>query len=118
MNPMLRRVRLELARCHEFPAGSAARGYELTLPLAKDGTLDRELWHKHRSETRFRRFWGDDEAIGQVTHRHQGWTLVFDEGGEAEAIFKAESHRFGVGDYVSIKERDGVTRTFHIVSVT
>lgn len=115
---MLRKVRLEVARGHEFPEGSAAHGYELTLPLATDGALDRELWHKHRKETRFRRFWGDEEARGHLAHGHQGWALAFDDGsGGAEIIFKAETHRFVAGDYVSIKERDGVTRTFRITSI-
>lgn len=115
---MLHRVRLELARCHDFPNGSTAHGYELTLPLAKDGTLDRELWQKHRKESAFRRFWGDDEALGQLTHRHAGWALLFHDGGDAEVIFQAEKHHFVAGDYVSIKERDGATRTFRVASVT
>jgi hypothetical protein len=115
---MLRRVRLELARCHEFPEGSAAHGYELSLPLARDGTLDRELWQKHREEAGFRRFWGEEDDVrGHVAHRRKGWALVFDADGADEAIFKADAHRFADGDYVSITERDGVTRTFRIASV-
>lgn len=115
---MLRKVRLEVARGHEFPEGSASHGYELTLPLAKDGALDRELWHKHRKETIFRRFWGDDEARGHLSHGRNGWALAFDDGsGGAEVILKADTHRFVAGDYVSIKERDEVTRTFRIASI-
>jgi hypothetical protein len=114
---MLRRVRLEVARCHEFPEGSAAHGYELTLPLAQDGSLDRALWHKHRQETGFRRFWADEETSGHLTHGRQGWALVFDDAGTAEVILKADTHRFVEGEYVSIKEGDGMTRTFRIASV-
>lgn len=115
---MLRKVRLEAARGHEFPEGSTTHGYELSLPLAKDGTLDRELWQKHRKETGFRRFWGDDEARGHLSHGRSGWALVFDDGsGDAEVILKADTHRFVEGEYVSIKERDEVTRTFRIASI-
>jgi hypothetical protein len=32
-------------------------------------------------------------------------------------IFRADTHHFAVGDYVSIKEQDGVTRTFRIAAV-
>lgn len=115
---MLRKARLELARCHEFPEGSTAHGYELTLPLKKDGSLDSAFWQQHRREATFRRFWGDEEAIGHLAHGRQGWSLAFDDGsGEAEVIFKAEAHRFLGGEYVSIKERDGVTRTFRIATL-
>jgi hypothetical protein len=116
---MLRKVRLEAARGHEFPDGSASHGYELALPLAVDGALDRETWQKHRKECRFRRFWaGEDDAVGHLAHDRGGWRLVFDDGSEAaEVIFKADAHRFASGEYVSVKERDGVTRTFRIAAV-
>ncbi|HXZ01174.1 MAG TPA: hypothetical protein VEI03_14330 [Stellaceae bacterium] len=115
---MLRKVRLEAARGHEFPEGSAKHGYELALPLSPDAALDRDFWLKHRAECSFRRFWGDEEAHGHLAHGGQGWRLVFDDtSGDAEVIVKAEAHRFIGGEYVSIKERDGVTRTFRIASV-
>lgn len=115
---MLRTVRLELARCHEFPEGSRAHGYELRLPLAADATLDRGSWQKHRSGNSFRRFWSDEEDRGHLTHNRKGWWLVFEDGGgDAEVILQADTHRFASGEYVSIKERDGVTRTFRIASV-
>ncbi|MGO8918504.1 MAG: hypothetical protein ACLQJR_21600 [Stellaceae bacterium] len=116
---MLRKVRLEAARSHEFPEGSATHGYELALPLSPDATLDRDLWLKHRAESRFRRLWGDEEEMrGHLAHGGQGWRLVFEDGsGDAEVVVKADKHRFVAGEYVSIKERDGVTRTFRIASI-
>jgi hypothetical protein len=33
-------------------------------------------------------------------------------------IFKGDQHRFVTGEYVSITERDGVTRTFRVAAVT
>lgn len=118
---MLRQVRLEAARCHEFPDGSATHGYDLALPLSAAAMLDRDLWLKHRKECRFRRFWaGEEDAGGHLAYDRGGWRLAFDDGagaGAAEVIVKADAHHFAAGEYVSIKERDGVTRTFRIASV-
>lgn len=39
---MLRRVRLELARDHDFPIGSRERGYDFIAPLDSQGHIDLE----------------------------------------------------------------------------
>jgi hypothetical protein len=125
---MIRHVRLEVARCHEFPEGSREHGYELALPLTADGRLDRESWLTHRDSVGFRRFWDDEEERGVLKHARRGWTLSFAPGSFApgsfapgtdddEVIFKGDEHRFAEGEYVSIKERDGITRTFRVASV-
>jgi len=115
---MIRQVRLELARCHEFPDGSSDHGYELALPLMAGGRLDRETWLAHRDSVGFRRFWGGDEERGEIKHARRGWSLAFASGtDDDEIIFKGDEHRFAEGEYVSIKERDGVTRTFRVVTV-
>jgi hypothetical protein len=115
---MIRRVTLELARCHEFPEGSSEHGYELSLPLTRDGRLDRDAWLKHRDGVGFRRFWGGAEETGQLRHGRRGWTLAFDSGkDDDEVIFKGDVHRFVEGEYVSIEERDGILRTFRVASV-
>ncbi len=72
---MIKHVRLELARCHEFPDGSDHHGYELALPLTADGYLDREAWLKQRDDVGFRRFWGDDEESGVLKHARRGWSF-------------------------------------------
>jgi hypothetical protein len=115
---MIRHVRLEAARCHEFPEGSQEHGYELALPLTADGRLDRESWLTHRDSVGFRRFWDGGEEQGVLKHARRGWTLSFAPGtDDDEVIFKGDAHRFAEGEYVSIKERDGVTRTFRVVTV-
>lgn len=115
---MIRHVRLEMARGHEFPEGSSDHGYELSLPLTADGRLDRETWLKHRDSVDFRRFWGGEDERGQLKHGRRGWTLAFAPGtDDDEVIFKGDEHRFADGEYVSIKERDGVTRTFRVAAV-
>ena len=35
----------------------------------------------------------------------------------AEVIFKGDRHRFIEGEYVSIRESDGITRTFRVAAV-
>ena len=34
-----------------------------------------------------------------------------------KSIFKGDQHRFAEGEYISIKERDGITRVFRVASV-
>jgi hypothetical protein len=116
---MLRKVRLELARCHDFPEGSRRHGYELTLPLNAAGKLDRAGFDKDRQSAGFRRFWGDEEdRHGMLVHHRAGWQLSFAGGeGADEVIFRGDQHRFVIGDYVSIKELDGETRTFRVAAV-
>jgi hypothetical protein len=113
---MIRWVRLELARCKAFPEGSSDHGYELHLPLTAKGNIDHH-WLKRRDEAVFRRFWGSEEEQGKLRHGHGGWMLSFGEGANDEVIFKGDSHRFVEGEYVSIRERDGVTRTFRVAAV-
>lgn len=115
---MLRKVQLELARCHEFPAGSREHGYELEVPLTSSGRLDHESWLKHRHAATFRRFWGDEERRGELRHDRRGWIFSFAaDNAEDEVIFKGDEHRFVADEYLSIKEHDGVTRTFRVASV-
>jgi hypothetical protein len=115
---MMRTVRLELARCHDFPKGSKNHGYELRVPLTWGGRLDAKAIPENRDEVTFHRFWGGEDALGHVRHGQRGWVLSFGPGGEAdELIFRGDQHRFTTGEYVSIEERDGQTRTFRVTSV-
>ena len=117
----LMRVRLELARDHEFPNGSRDRGYEFAAPLTDSGHLDPAEWRKHRERCRVKRFWtGEKDEIGHLVHRRGGqWAFDYDpnRSDDDEPGFKFGSHRFVPGEYVSITEHDGVQRTFRIVSV-
>ena len=114
---MMRTVRLELARCHEFPEGSAVHGYEMHLPIRSDGRIDRGSWPKCKSNSDFRRFWGGEEERGRIKHGAAGWTLSFAGSEPEEVIFRGDDHQFLTGEYVSIMERDGITRTFKVASV-
>jgi hypothetical protein len=119
---ILRRIRLELARDHEFPNGSSERGYDFLAPLDEQGHIDRDAWQELRTRCRVRRFWGGEpEEIGHLVHkRGNAWAFHYDVHGDAahdESGFRFDRHSFIPGEYVSIKEQDGVLRTFRVKSV-
>jgi hypothetical protein len=122
---VLKRIRLNLARSKEFPAGSARRGYEFVAPLDASGHIDPGLWRKYRERCRVRRFWDDEEdQVGHVVHRpggkdHGRWVFTY-EGmvvEDEEAGYRFGTHAFIPGEYVSIRDEDGALHTFQVVSV-
>jgi hypothetical protein len=117
----LKSIRLELARDPEFPEGSARHGYEFKAPLDKAGHIDAAEWKKHRQFCAVRRFWGaeDDEYGHVIRTKSGGWAFHYDiaGAGEDEPGYRFQSHGFKPGEYVSITEHDGRTRTFKVVSV-
>ena len=119
---MLRRVRLELARDHEFPNGSSERGYDFIAPLDRQGHIDLKAWRELRDRCRVRRFWAHErEEVGHVVHKvGKTWAFHYDIHGDPshdEAGYRFDSHAFLPGEYVSIKEQDGVLRTFLVKAV-
>jgi hypothetical protein len=118
---MLRRVRLELARDHDFPNGSSAHGYDFIAPLDRQGHIDLNAWRELRARCRVRRFWGNErEEVGHIVHqRGRSWAFHYDVHGDPsrdEAGFRFDSHAFLPAEYVSIREQDGVLRTFRVKS--
>ncbi|MDJ0610305.1 MAG: hypothetical protein QNJ67_15115 [Kiloniellales bacterium] len=118
----MKKIRLTLARDHDFPQGSDRHGYEFVAPLTDDGHIDAEAWRQHRDACRVRRFWaGEDEEIGHLVHtRGRSWAFHYDISGDVdddEAGFKFDSHQFLPGEYVSITEHDGRLRTFRIAHI-
>ncbi len=116
----LKRIRLELARDHDFPDGSPDRGYDFIAPVGEDDHLLPLEWRKNRDRCRVRRFWAGEEEMGRLVHRHGGtWAFDYDPRATAddEPGYRFDKHRFAPGEYVSLKEHDGVLRTFRIVSV-
>jgi len=116
------KIRLELARCAAFPEGSASRGYLLTLPLGEDGALDSTPGKVLADNYRFERFWeGEETARGHIERHGHGWSLAFEDGSADpghEPIFRPEGHSFRLGEYLSIRERDGEMRTFRIAALS
>lgn len=116
----LKRIRLELARDHDFPDGSRERGYDLIAPIDDNDHLVAEEWRKECAKCRVRRFWAGEEELGRLVHKRGGtWAFDYDPTAEEddEPGFRFDQHRFAPGEYVSLKEHDGVMRTFRIVSV-
>jgi hypothetical protein len=119
-NAKLKTIRLNLARSHDFPAGSSTHGYRFTAPLDAEGHLDAELWRSQREHCRVVRFWGDEEDdIGHLVHHGTGWGFHYDIDGDEgdEAGFKLGGHRFVPGEYVSIRDDHNQTHTFQVVTV-
>ena len=73
----LKRIRLELARSEQFPAGSFRHGYEFVAPLDSSRHIDIHQWKKLRDHCRVRRFWADEEQMGRLVHRPGGEEHAF-----------------------------------------
>ncbi len=116
------KIRLELARDHDFPSGSPNHGYEFTAPLNETGHIDPAEWHKERDHCRVVRFWqGEEDEVGHLIRKPGGsWAFHYDILGDEdddEAGYRFGDHAFAPGEYVSIKEHDDVLRTFRVVTV-
>ena len=119
-----RKIRLELARDHEFPDGSRHHGYEFVAPLDANDRIDAGEWSKERARCRVRRFWeGADDEIGHVVRKPGGnWAFHYDINGDEdddETGYRLGDHRFRIGEYISVRDHDDDRlRTFRVVSVT
>ena len=117
----LQRITLTLARSKEYPNGSAAHGYEMVAPIDGSGHLDAREWAKAKEACTIRRFWADEEIdLGHLVHRGGpkggSWAFTYDIAGDEddEAGFRFGAHSFNMGDYVSIRDEDGVMHTFTV----
>jgi len=118
----LKRIRLELARDHDFPGGSNEHGYEFTAPLRDDGKIDAAAWKNQRDKCRVRRFWGEEaDEVGHLVRKPGGsWAFHYDILGEEdddETGYRFGDHAFELGEYVSILEHDDQLRTFRVVRI-
>jgi hypothetical protein len=116
----MKRIKLELARDHEFPQGSSERGYEFAAPLDEAGHLLADEWRRERERCRVIRVWpGEVRQIGRLVHRGGGWAFDYNPQSteDDEPGFKFDRHRFIPGEYVSLKEHDGTMRTFRVIWV-
>ncbi|MHA1165913.1 MAG: hypothetical protein ACTSP0_10095 [Alphaproteobacteria bacterium] len=117
------KIRLELARDHDFPSGSPLRGYEFAAPLDADGKIDASEWASLRDKCRVLRFWeGADDEVGHLIRKPGGsWAFHYDINGDEdddETGYRFGDHAFAQGEYVSIKEHDDVLRTFRVARIT
>ena len=117
----MKKISLELARDKDFPNGSRDHGYIFVAPLDVDDRIVAEEWKVHRQECLVTRFWGDDEhETGHLVRKPGGaWAFHYDINGDQdddETGYRFGDERFRPGEYVSIKEHDGITRTFKVIS--
>jgi hypothetical protein len=116
----LSRVRLELARSKEHPDGDPHFGYEFVAPLDAGGHLDAKGWHEVKGACMVRHFApGSDDETGHLVHHGKGWIFDYDNDDTAddEPVFKLDKHTIKQGEYLSVTEHDGITRTFKIATV-
>jgi len=116
----LKRIRLELAGASEFPESRPGCGYEFTAPLDRTGKLDMKSWASEKHHCSVRRFWHStiDEHGTLVHHRGNEWAFAWPDSADGEKpIFRLDKHAFTIGEYVSLTERDGVSRTFRVVAI-
>jgi hypothetical protein len=118
---MLSRIRLELARDKDAPEGSSRRGYVFIAPLDDDGRLDPARWDEIRHRCVVTRFWdGETTELGYLVHHEDDeWVFDYDPEDEddEEPGYRFGLHAFRPGEYVSIREHDGVMRTFRVADV-
>jgi hypothetical protein len=117
----LMKIRLELARTKEDPDGNPSHGYELIAPIDAEGRLDAAAWTSNRQLCSVRRFTPNaDDEHGLLVHTsRKAWAFSYEPGeDDDEPLYRLEQHRFRMGEYVSVREHDGVTRPFKVVSVT
>jgi len=117
----LMKVRLELARDHDFPEGSRQHGYEFQAPLDPSGHIVVARWRTERAKCNVVRFWDGTLEHGHLIRKPGGsWAFHYDILGDEsddETGYRFGDHTFRIGEYVSIKEHDDAMRTFRVVSV-
>lgn len=116
-----RRIRLELAREKDHPAGDSGIGYTVLAPLNADGLLDGEVAREFKRECKVIRFReGEDSEEGYLRRGPGGaWAFHYDfEDGveDDDPAYRLGEHRFAPGDYVTIMEDEGA-HTYRVARV-
>jgi hypothetical protein len=123
--PHLHRIRLSLARTKEYPDGSDRDGYEFTAPLDGDGRISLEGFKRKRQFCFVHRIRdGAIEERGLLVHRPGGkggiWAFDYESssGVDDEAGYRFADHSFRPGEYVSIRDDEGILKTYRVQSVS
>jgi hypothetical protein len=114
-------IELELAREPGHPYGDRNHGYHLHLPLTPAGKIDSKAWRNNQSACSVRRCRPNEEdAHGRIVHGPGGrWIFDYTDATDRddEVGFHLGEESFVPGEYVSIREDDGKTHVFQVVSV-
>lgn len=118
----LKRITLCLARNPGYPEGDRMQGYVIVAPLDAHGSLDAAAWRDHKAACTVYRFHPDEaeRADGWLSHRGDNWYFRYDEDHEGpdEPIFRLGSHRFTVGEYITVAHMGEDALTYHVADVT
>jgi hypothetical protein len=119
LTPNFRNVRLLLAREKDHPSGEHEIGYDILVPLNKNGQLIPGEWKSHQQACRVRRFRsGENDQIGRLRRKPGGqWYFDYADGERDDEIgFRFGEERFVTGEYVSITS-SGNQHTFQVARV-
>ena len=123
----MRRIRLELARAKGHVTEADSFGYDFIAPLDDSGHLNAGGWHAERGRCFVHKLeHGRISDKGLLVHKaggEGGGTWAFDypelQGADDEDRgYHFDSRTFVPGEYVSLREHDGVTRTYRIKDVS
>ena len=116
----LTQIVMELAREPGHPHGDRDHGYQLNLPLDDEGHLDKAAYQHLANACTVKRYRpGEPVKHGRLRHVQGGqWVFDYDDRQDFddEAGFRLQDERFMPGEYVSVREDDGVMHTFQIIS--
>lgn len=114
-----RLIQLELAREAKHPAGDRGYGYRLVVPLDDNARIDADLAREYQDLCKVVRFRpNEDDQVGHLVRKGAGWAFHYDIRGEEsdEVGYRLADERFVIGEYLSIREDDGM-HTFKVRSV-
>ncbi|MBX3576341.1 MAG: hypothetical protein KF723_03960 [Rhizobiaceae bacterium] len=117
--PSFRHVKLLLAREKENPSGQAGTGYDLLVPLDRQGRIELSEWKAHQLLCRVRRFaTGDEDQVGRLRRKPGGqWYFDYAAGESDDDIaFRFDDERFVPGEYVSLAH-GGRSHTYQVARV-
>jgi len=118
-------VDLVMAAGPGFPQGSPEHRYALDVALTAGGVLDEEAWGTPAAPWTVQRFWpGEPARVGDVMlDAATGWSLRFDAGQGPDALdaplhaLIRNSGQLRPGEYVTIREPNGVEYGYRVVNV-
>ena len=118
-------VTLVLAGGPGFPEGSPERRYEITVALTPGGHLDPQAWFADPDPWPARRSWpGSPSRDGDVQYDAdtESWSVRLspDPGDSADTPLHAQirnAAQLRPGEYVTIREPDGVEYSYRVVAV-
>jgi hypothetical protein len=115
-----RYIRLERARDHDHPEGDRKIAYIMVAPLDTESRIDVDVWREHKEACRVvRKRPGGDDNLGHLVHGPGGsWRFHYDVSGTIpdETGYHFNGEKFEPGEYLSIREGDGVN-LYRVVSV-